>query len=293
MSQAPLVARSPSTSAFLALNHVELVRLDKAGAACSSDVGSWLEGTPEAGIPAAVVALADAALSYGASARTPVGLMPVTLGMRVDFWGPPPSVGTQLSGQADTAPIGEDVLFVRGEFSATPDVVATAVLRALLVPDARQPAATSPSQPDRGATAQPSIRPQFFPSDPVNRLLSLPAAELAGLTPIAIGDGSVEIGVHPHEQFERSAGIVHGGAVPIIGQLANALALASAYPTLVARRLDITTEYLRPLFVGQPACVRARITHNSRRVLVTDAEIWNSADKLVARIHETATRNPE
>jgi uncharacterized protein (TIGR00369 family) len=108
-----------------------------------------------------------------------------------------------------------------------------------------------------------------------------------------IGEGVVEFAVEPQVQFERSQGIVHGGAVPIIGQLANTAALISAFPALLPTSLDITIQYLRPLFVAQPSSVRARVVHASRRVLMADAEIWNAAGKIVARIHETVARQAD
>jgi uncharacterized protein (TIGR00369 family) len=129
--------------------------------------------------------------------------------------------------------------------------------------------------------------------DPVEAVLSLPAARLAGIRALRIGNGIVELAGRAGDQLERTEGVVHGGAVPVLGQLGCAAALASAFPDAAApRRLDTNTEFLRPTLVDAPITIRARVVHRSRRVVVTHAEIVNEEGKPTARVYETAMTSP-
>ena len=74
----------------------------------------------------------------------------------------------------------------------------------------------------------------------------------------------------------------------MIGGLACAAALASAFPGIRPRRLDVAVDYLRPIAIGQPAVVRARVVQRSRRIVKTHAEIVNADGKPTARIYETS-----
>ena len=87
----------------------------------------------------------------------------------------------------------------------------------------------------------------------VETVLSLAAAHLCGLRLLRAGEGIVELAGRADAQLERTEGVVHGGAVPVLGQLACAAALASAFPEMPApRRLDTNTEFLRPTLVEAP-----------------------------------------
>ena len=146
-----------------------------------------------------------------------------------------------------------------------------------------------PVEPWPAAAAAPAAA-----STAVETVLWLPAARLCGLQLLRSGAGIVELAGRADAQLERTEGVVHGGAVPMLGQLACAAALAAAFPDLRApRRLDTNTEFLRPTLVEAPIALRARVVHRSRRVVTTHAEIFNEEGKPTARVYETAMLDPD
>ena len=84
---------------FFSLNRFELIGLEPGTVTGAIEVSPWLAGTAEMGIPAAVLAFADGLLSY-AAASIRSGLNTMTVGLRVELWGPPPQLGGQLTGSA-------------------------------------------------------------------------------------------------------------------------------------------------------------------------------------------------
>ncbi len=279
---------------FFLLNAFETLELGDGEATCTTVVTPWLDGAGELGIQAAATALADCALSFAAATQTDSGTMPVTLSMRLDFRGPPPRPGTRLTGTAAVRPAQGAQLLVQGSVEGPDGVVASASLRSLLIewrPPA--PAAGGPGAAPLRAEPVEIVRlpdePWSPPAASVQDVLDLPAARLAGLSAVRVGDGLVELDATPAADFGRSQGMVHGGAIPVLGELACAAAFASALPAgVVPRRLDVATDYLRPMPVGVPLRVRARVVHRSRQVAMTHAELSSPEGKPLARVYETA-----
>jgi uncharacterized protein (TIGR00369 family) len=242
----------------------------------------------ELGIQAATVALADCVLNYAAAHRSSGSRYPVSLGLRLDFWHPPPALGSLLSGTAAVEATTADSFLIRGQIDGPDRMLATATLRSLLVKHGLPPGPSRESTTPLVALVPP---PDEGPSEgerSLDAILSLPAAGLAGVRVLRTGDGSVELQARPGAALERTDGVVHGGAVPVLGQLGCAAVLARALPGVAApRRLDTNTEFLRPTFVGAPLTIRARLVHRSRRVATTHAEILNEKGKPTARIYET------
>jgi uncharacterized protein (TIGR00369 family) len=276
---------------FFLLNGLEIHDLGEGGAACSSEVRPWLEGTGELGIQAATVALADCVLNYSATHLLSGDFFPVSLGLRLDYWRHPPALGAGLTGRASLEAAVGEALLIRGRVDGPDGVLATATLRSMLV-SRRGPTGGA----GRSTVTMRELVP--LPADPwpppagaaeVEAVLSLPAARLAGIRELRVGNGIVELAGRAGHELERTEGVVHGGAVPVFGQLGCAAALASAFPEAPApRRLDTNTEFLRPTLVDAPITIRARVVHRSRRVVVTHAEILNEEGKPTARVYETA-----
>ncbi len=290
---------------FFLLNGLEILDVGEGGAVCSSEVRPWLEGTEELGIQAATVALADCVLNYSATHLLSGDSFPVSLGLRLDYWRLPPALGTGLTGHASLEAAVGDALLIRGRVEGPEGVLATATLRSMLVPRGGPTGGASRSTvamrelvplptdpwPQPAGPAGPARPAEWV--DPVEAVLSLPASRLAGIRALRIGNGIVELAGRAGDQLERTIGVVHGGAVPVLGQLGCAAALASAFPDAAApRRLDTNTEFLRPTLVDAPITIRARVVHRSRRVVVTHAEIVNEEGKPTARVYETAMTSP-
>jgi uncharacterized protein (TIGR00369 family) len=280
-------AATPAIPYFL-LNQTQVVRVEGSGAEVAIEVRPWLDGTPDIGVHAATVTLADMMLTYGATTRMSAGLMPVSLGLRLDYWRRPAPVGTRLIGRAGVVEADGDVLLVRGQVEDDGQVLATATLRAVLTPI--EPVASVPSGaplPRAAVVAVvPTDGPWVGPAGDVEGILRLRAAALFGLELVRAGDGVVELSARPGADLERTQGVVHGGAVPVMGQLACAAALASAGLDQ-GRRLDTATEFLRPTAVGKPLRTLARVVHRSRRVAMVHAEVVNADGRPTARVYET------
>ncbi|MFI5045952.1 MAG: PaaI family thioesterase [Acidimicrobiia bacterium] len=275
---------------FFELIGLEVLHYGHGTAECATDVGPWLSGTAELGIHAAAVALADCVLSHAVTSVTPTEYVPATLRMSLDFLREPPPVGARLVGDARVDATVAGVVCVRGSLSCDRETVANATVKSVLVPVGQRggngggPRSTAPVE-------LPPLAPEPW-TDPVGdpaAVLALPAAVANDLRLLRAGNGVVEVRAEPGAELARTWRMLHGGAVPILGQLAIAAALATAFPKVRApRRLSVDADYLRPTPAGEPVTVRARVVHRSSRVAITDAEILNADGKPTARVHETS-----
>jgi uncharacterized protein (TIGR00369 family) len=279
---------------FFVLNALRVIDAGEGRATCSTEVTPWLAGTPEEGIQAGVAALADCLLSYGAATLLSPGLIPVTLSMRLDFCDLPPPLGSCLEGDAEVVPSGGDVLLVQGTIAGPDGLVASGSLRSMLVPPV--PERKTPEAPPAPviSTVPPLVGADSVRSSRLEAVLSLDAWKLAGIEDARASDHTIEITLRPAGELERSNGVVHGGAVPVLGQLAAAAAVAVSMPERPgARTLDTTCEYLRPTPVGAPLTVRARVVHRSRRVVMTHVEMTGESGKPMSRVYETLELDPD
>jgi len=287
--------RRPQTAAvptpripFFELNRLEPLAAGGDEAVCATEVTAWLAGTPEMGIQAAACALGDAVHMYAASSRRKEGSMPVTVELRLDFWADPPPLGSRLVGRAAVEPATGDILLVRGQIEAGPTIVATGVVRALMAQagDAPPQNAAAPRLPT--VEIVPSIRGLHHDGQGVDAVLQLPAARLARLELTALGEGAVELAASPGPELERTDGVVHGGAVVVLGSLVSACVLASdVSPGAHVRRLGVSAEFLRPTPIGVPLRLRARVVHRTKRLANVHAEIASENGRPTARIYES------
>jgi uncharacterized protein (TIGR00369 family) len=297
MSDAAASALEPAgatpTVPFFVLNRFEVLEVGEAGAVCSTEVVPWLAGMEELGIQAATVALADCVLNYAAAHRSSGERYPVSLGLRLDYWRPPPALGTRLSGVSSIESAVGDAFLVRGRIDGPDEVFATATLRSFLVRRGAPSGSFGGWDASRVQLVPPPEGSPVAASGPLDAVLSLTAARQADVRMVRSGAETVELTARPDAALERTEGVVHGGAVPVLGQLGCAAAIALALPeTPAPQRLDTNTEFLRPTFVGAPITIRARLVHRSRRIVSTHAEILNADGKPTARVYETAQLEP-
>ncbi|MGD9798559.1 MAG: PaaI family thioesterase [Acidimicrobiia bacterium] len=299
--------RSPRLPAPLPVPYFELLRLTGVSSTddrstCEMDVGPWLLGAGELGIQAALTGFADTLLSYAATAPDPNDLN-VTLGLHVDFWRDPPRPGTRLTGTAEVQHRQGSVALVHGRMLVGDEVLATASLRAMAapappaaVPTGAVPAGAGgagPARPDASGPVPDADTPSTEPGGDLALVLALELATMGGTRVEHRPDGAVALRLVPPARFERTVGVVHGGAVAAIGQLASAAALHAALPAGVRpRRLSVAVDYLRPTPVGEPLVATARVTHRSRRVVLTEVELATTGGRTTARLVERSVIEP-
>jgi uncharacterized protein (TIGR00369 family) len=277
---------------FCDINALEVLEVGEGRARAASTVGPWLEGAASYDVPAGAAALADMVLMYASSTRSTSGLMPVTASLRLDLWSPPPPVGTRLLGEAEVDGADGDVLLVRGRITAGERVVATATIRSMMVPVVVQPTAGSASPAEAGPTRERPKRPDRpSPHTTLSRLdsvLGLPAARLAGLDLVEVTEGAITLRADPDGDLERTGGVLHGGAVPLLATLTSSALLAIALPAdLRTRRLDVSADYVRPTMIASDLIVRSWIVERSRRLVKIHSEVVDPGGRVTARVYET------
>ncbi len=302
MTPAEARARSGSVRLpFCDLNHLEVLEVGGGRARCATTVGSWLARSDEYGIPSAVAAIADMVLMYACSTRSTPGMMPVTATMRVDLWTDPPPVGSRLVGEAEVQGADGDLLLASGRIGVGGRTVASATVRSMLVPLVTGPGPSLPgATPDSPVVAEtphpsatPTARPTAAPAPAVDAVLALPAAVLAGLELVALGDERIDLKACPSADLERTGGVLHGGAIPLLSGLASsALLAATISPQQQTRRLDLTADYIRPTPMGTFLSVTSTIVQRTRRLIKIHSEILDVGGRTTARIYETAVLEP-
>jgi uncharacterized protein (TIGR00369 family) len=316
----------PGVPYFELLQLVE-ARSGDGRSACSVEIGPWLAGAGELGIQAAATGLADTALSYAATATDP-GDLNVTLGLHVDFWRSPPPAGARLTATGEVQARQGPATLVQGRILHGGEVLGTASLRAMAAPvppggahrpPVAEPAGDGPGPPSPEAAvsgAELSLSPTeraFEAASPgagaathlletistedqpgdLEEVLALDLATMSGAEVADVADGLVELRVLPPDTFERTAGVVHGGAVAALGQLAAACAQQTALPTGVrSLRLGVEVDFLRPTMVGEPLVIRAAVVHRSRRVVLTDVDVFTVEGRRTARLLERGVIPP-
>jgi len=301
-SPRPTPADAAPAVPFFLLNELSLQAAGEGIAQCRSEVLPWLEGTPELGIHAGVAGLMDIVLSYAASTAATETEMFVSLGMRIQHWETPPPVGTTLNGTASVQTAHRGMVLTGGRITAGELTVASGTLQSMTAPRvasvagdagdgrARQIPRTAPHDSQIRSTP---ASPESYGSSPNEKLLSqvleLPVSRMCDLG-VEGGDGDqISLAVVPPPSFERTGGVIHGGAVPILGQLAcTALIAGTLEPDREARRIEFAVDYLRPAFVEKPYTLTAAVIHRSRRVMIIAGEILDETGKMTSRYSETS-----
>jgi uncharacterized protein (TIGR00369 family) len=215
----------------------------------------------------------DSVLSWPASAGARDGEMFVSVGMRIQHWELPPEVGSTLHGSASILTQNGAMMLTSGEARADGRTIATGTLQSITVPRAGTPE-QAPAEVDHAGPGE----------HPVSTVLDLPLARMCRLEIDRDEAGAVVLSAVAPPEFERNGGVVHGGAVAILGQLACAVGLEAT----AARRTEVAVDYLRPTLVGKPCTLRAEVVHRSRRVAIVAGEILDESGRTTARFTETS-----
>jgi uncharacterized protein (TIGR00369 family) len=287
---------------FFVLNQLSVTSAGDGIAECRTNVLPWLGGTPELGIHAAAAGLMDIVLSYAASTAATETEMFVSLGMRIQHWEAPPPVGTTLTGCASVLTDHAGMTLSSGRIQAGGVTFASGTLQSMSVPriPGASPSGHDRSREDRAAVSEDTRAPGVGQAsseshsrpredESVAAILELPVSAMCGLRVERASPNQIDIAVVAPPSFERTGGVIHGGALPILGQLACAALIARTLDRgCEARRTEFAVDYLRPAFVGRPYALTAGVVHRSRRVMIVAGEVLDETGRLVSRYSETS-----
>lgn len=249
----------PTTSAQFvsgpveAVLRVEPVTLDSQRAELAVGSGPWLVD-PVVGVSRAALGVAlDDVTGFVVAAGSPAGKWPVSLGIRLDFLGDPPTDGTAMTAVGELVARDDTGATTRG-FAADADgrVVALVTQRSHLV--------------DIDDTPQSHEAGFEVPPDEV------PLSDLLGL--VAAGPGVIEM--PPTRLAANGMGNVHGGVLIYASEYAAVSAIGPA-PDLRITSVDIV--YLRPGNAAQATSFHTEIVHRGRSLNVVRVTAVGAAGK--------------
>ena len=121
-------------------------------------------------------------------------------------------------------------------------------------------------------------------------LESVPFGRLLGLKLESIKPGEATLSLEIRDDFMQNNGVVHGG---VIASLIDSTTAFSIIPLLDREErittVDLTINYLRPIVSGSVSAT-ARVLREGRRVIVTSADVFDSAGNLASTALSTYLR---
>ena len=112
-----------------------------------------------------------------------------------------------------------------------------------------------------------------------------PALRLMGLRGLNVSEGQVTMAMPASGWLSNARGVMYGGAIAWLADAAMSLTTLTTVPAATAfGPLDLKIHFLRPVFPGEgELTARAKVVHRGRTIAVTDCEIFDPQEKLVAR----------
>ncbi|MHB8147583.1 MAG: PaaI family thioesterase, partial [Vulcanimicrobiaceae bacterium] len=116
-----------------------------------------------------------------------------------------------------------------------------------------------------------------------------PVAELVGMFPDSMEDGSITFAMHAEEWMTNPAGVIHGGMASTLLDTALTLCVIAKLPTgKMCTTLNLNVNFVRPLFpTGEKIVARGTVVHIGSTVATSEARLHDSRHRLIA--HATAT----
>lgn len=143
--------------------------------------------------------------------------------------------------------------------------------------------------PEPPADLPPFEPPAYGTPDPWARELDAdlpgaPIGHLVGIRPVSEGDGTATFALTTSEWLSIMRGVVNGGVIALLAELALTAAIRTAAPAAAAAAVvDLKVNYLRPLPAdGNDATARATVVHTGRRRAIGNVEVSGADGKLVA-----------
>lgn len=110
-----------------------------------------------------------------------------------------------------------------------------------------------------------------------------PYARLLGVEVLSESDEGVELAIEAREEHERDGGILHGGVMMSILDMAMAATVSRTLgPGERTASVSITTEFLRPAGRGR-LVARGRLVRRGATMAFPAGELLDANGKLVAR----------
>ncbi len=116
----------------------------------------------------------------------------------------------------------------------------------------------------------------------------IPFVEALGFELTQFGDGQAAITFRPRPEHLNSFGVVHGGAVMTLLDVAMAQAARSVQPELGMLTIEMKTSFMRGVpGDGAALSAQARLLHRTSRLAFTEASVYDAQGQLCA--HATGT----
>jgi len=118
---------------------------------------------------------------------------------------------------------------------------------------------------------------------------SAPVAELIGMYPESIEDGSIAFAMHAQEWMANPAGVIHGGMTSTLLDTALTLCVIAKLPTgKMCTTTNLNVQFVRPLFPnGEKIVARGTVVHIGATTATSEGRVYDSRNRLIA--HATAT----
>lgn len=110
-----------------------------------------------------------------------------------------------------------------------------------------------------------------------------PYARLLGVEVVSETNDGVELAMDAREDHERQGGILHGGVMMSLLDMAMAGAVGRTLePAQTMASVSITTDFLRPAGQGR-LTVKSRLVRRGATMAFPEAELFDAQGKIVAR----------
>jgi len=121
-------------------------------------------------------------------------------------------------------------------------------------------------------------------------LADVPYARLLEIELEDLASGSATLRMRVRKVLTQNHGVVHGGAIASLIDSATAFAIITLLaPNEKVTTVDLAISYLRPVTNGRLICT-AKVLRSGRRLLVASADVFDSAQTLVATALSTYIR---
>lgn len=265
------------TVPFLEAAPMPVVEVGVGHATCELPPTPWFDGLTSPAASGPLAALADRTLGTAVLTVLPAGLISVSIGLHLDVVTDSDLDVRPLTCAGHGARVGDRRGFARGDLlDRTGSVIARATLHTMVVP------ASTPSDPDRPTGPGP-IGQAAVPAIPAD----VPLAADLGIR-AEVDDGRARLQVPPDERLANSLGMVHGGAIAVVLDLAGTLAIGSGSdPEITTSPLEFGVRYLRPTPLTGPVVCCAEVTYQSRALVVVDHRILDPDGRVTATAQST------
>lgn len=110
---------------------------------------------------------------------------------------------------------------------------------------------------------------------------TVPFFQFMEATVLETARGQAKINLPMKPQYANTYGIVHGGVVTALVDMAAGVALRTLKFRIVT--VEVSTNYFEPVALDDELTAEARLVQEGRKILHADVQVFNPAAQLVAR----------